>query len=112
MSVHEKAQDLATALKESSEFKNMKQAVQDIEANPEAKQMMEDFKVKQQELQQKMMAGEQPGEDEMKQMESQFQVINMNEDVKKIFDAERSFGAVMEDVNKIMSEALQGISKA
>lgn len=111
MSVHEKANDLANALKESSEFNDMKQAVQDIEANPEAKQMMEDFKVKQQELQQKMMSGEQPAEDEMKQMESQFEVINMNEDVKKIFDAERRFGAIMEDVNKIMSEALQGISK-
>lgn len=111
MSVHEKANDLANALKESSEFNDMKQAVQDIEANPEAKQMMEDFKVKQQELQQKMMSGQQPAEDEMKQMESQFEVINMNEDVKKIFDAERRFGAIMEDVNKIMSEALQGISK-
>jgi cell fate (sporulation/competence/biofilm development) regulator YlbF (YheA/YmcA/DUF963 family) len=74
--------------------------------------MLEDFKNRQQELQQKMMAGEQPNEEEMKQMESLYEVINMNEHISRMFEAERRFGAVMDDVNKIMSEALQGVSQS
>lgn len=112
MNVHDKAHELAKALKESSEFKAMKEAMEKIEANPDAKSMMDDFKSSQMELQQRMMTGQQPNEEEVKKIESQFEVINMNEHIKAMFDAEKQFGAVMDDVNKIMSEALQDLSKS
>lgn len=107
MSVQDKAHELATAMKESTEFVEFKEVSQQIEGEPEAKKMMEDFQALQSELQQKMMGGEQPSEEEMKKIESMYQVIQMNPTIAKMFDAEKQLSVVVEDVNKIISEALQ-----
>jgi cell fate (sporulation/competence/biofilm development) regulator YlbF (YheA/YmcA/DUF963 family) len=109
MNVYDKAHELARAFKESGEFKEVRQANDRVSADPDAKRMLEDFRGKQMELQQKMMTGEMPPKDEMEKMEKQFEVINMNTDIRKLFEAERRLSVVMEDIQKIIAEPLQDI---
>ena len=104
--VHDKAHELAKALQQSEEANTVEAAMKEIAADADTKRMFEDFRVRQAELQQKMMAGEMPAQDEMEKMEQMYQVITLNPSIAKLFDAERRLGQVIQDVNKIVSDSL------
>ena len=107
MTIHDKAHDLAKALKESNEVNEISSAMALIDADPESKRMLEDFRVKQMEIQQRMMSGDVPSQEEMENMEKLFQVISMNLNIRRLFDAEQRLSVIIEDVNKIISDSLQ-----
>lgn len=107
MTIHDKAHDLAKALKESNEVNEISSAMALIDADPESKRMLEDFRVKQMEIQQRMMSGDMPSQEEMENMEKLFQVISMNLNIRRLFDAEQRLSVIIEDVNKIISDSLQ-----
>lgn len=106
MNVYDKAHDLAKAIKESSEVADITNAMKLVEADPETKAMLDNFRQKQMELQQKMMTGEMPPQEEMEKMEKLFEVLNLNLGIRRLFDAERRLSVVIEDVNKIITESL------
>lgn len=106
MNVYDKAHDLAKAIKESSEVADITNAMKLVEAEPETKAMLDNFRNSQLELQQKMMTGEMPPQEEMEKMEKLFEVLNLNLGIRRLFDAERRLSVVIEDVNKIITESL------
>ncbi|SES92974.1 YlbF family regulator [Paenibacillus sp. NFR01] len=106
MNVIDKAHELARAIKESSEVADIAGAMRVIEADPESKAMLDNFRSKQIELQQQMMNGEMPPQEEMEKMEKLFEVLNLNLGIRRLFEAERRLSVVIEDVNKIITESL------
>lgn len=106
MNIYDKAHDLAKAIKESSEVEDIRNAMKLVDADPEAKAMLDNFRQGQMELQQRMMSGEMPPQEEMEKMEKLFEVLNMNLGIRRLFDAERRLSVVIEDVNKIITESL------
>lgn len=106
MNIYDKAHDLAKAIKESSEVEDIRNAMKLVEADPEAKAMLDNFRNGQLELQQRMMSGEMPPQEEMEKMEKLFEVLNLNLGIRRLFDAERRLSVVIEDVNKIITESL------
>lgn len=60
MNIYDKANDLAKALRESSEVEEITSAMKLIEADPDAKAMLDNFRDQQMELQQRMMSGDMP----------------------------------------------------
>jgi cell fate (sporulation/competence/biofilm development) regulator YlbF (YheA/YmcA/DUF963 family) len=111
MNVYDKAHELARALRESNELKELQLLNNQIQADADSKRMLDGFRHKQAELQQKMMSGEMPAPEEMQQMEKLYEVINMNPALRGIFDAERRLSVVMEDIHRIISEPLQEAMK-
>ncbi|MEW9698302.1 YlbF family regulator [Paenibacillus sp. SI8] len=111
MNVHDKAYDLARAIKESSEYKDMKDSRSKVEADPSSKTMLDDFRKRQTELQQKMMAGEMPPQDEMEQVQKLYEVLALNPNINRLFDAERRLSLVLEDVQRIIAEPLEAMLK-
>jgi len=107
MNVYDKAHELAKAIKESSEVEDITSAMKLVESDPESKLMLENFRKSQMELQQRMMSGEMPPQEEMEKMEKLFEVLNLNLGIRRLFEAERRLSIVIEDVNKIISESLQ-----
>ena len=83
MNIHDKAYELAAAIKESDEWK--------------AKQM---------ELQQKQLAGIEVSEAEITGWQKQFEITMMHTDVKKLMEAENRLSVILEDVQKILFEAI------
>jgi cell fate (sporulation/competence/biofilm development) regulator YlbF (YheA/YmcA/DUF963 family) len=106
MSIHDKAHELAKAIKESSEVSDIRNAMKVVETDPKAKAMLDNFRQGQMELQQRMMSGEMPPQEEMEKMEKLFEVLNLNLGIRRLFDAERRLSVVIEDVNKIITESL------
>lgn len=107
MNIYDKAHDLAKALKESSEVQEISSAMSLIEADPESKKMLEDFRQRQMEIQQRMMSGDMPSQEEMEKMEKLFDVLSLNLNIRRLFEAERRLSTIIEDVNKIISDSLQ-----
>ncbi|MCM3702984.1 YlbF family regulator [Paenibacillus macerans] len=107
MNIYDKAHDLAAALKDSPEVAEITAAMKLIEADPESQRMLDDFRVRQNVVQQRMMAGEMPAPEEMEQMEKQFEVLSLNLNIRRLFDAERRLSVIIQDVNKIITDSLQ-----
>lgn len=107
MNVHDKANELARALKESEEVQEITAAMKLVDADPDSKRMLEDFRRRQNEIQQRMMTGDMPAQEEMEQMEKSFEVLSLNLNIRRLFEAERRLSVVIEDVNKIIMESLQ-----
>lgn len=107
MNVHDKANELARALKESEEVQEITAAMKLVDADPDSKRMLEDFRRRQNEIQQRMMSGDMPAQEEMEQMEKSFEVLSLNLNIRRLFEAERRLSVVIEDVNKIIMESLQ-----
>lgn len=109
MNIYDKAHDLAKALKESKEVEEITSAMKLIETNPEAKKMLDDFRERQMEVQQRMMSGDMPAQEEMEKMEKLFEVLSLNLNIRRLFDAERRLSVIIEDVNKIIADSLQDL---
>lgn len=107
MNIYDKAHDLASALKESQEVADITSAMKLVDADPESKRMLDDFRVKQNEVQQRMMSGDMPSPEEMEQMEKLFEVLSLNLNIRRLFDAERRLSVIIQDVNKIITDSLQ-----
>ncbi|SMF76551.1 Cell fate regulator YlbF, YheA/YmcA/DUF963 family (controls sporulation, competence, biofilm development) [Paenibacillus uliginis N3/975] len=107
MNIYDKANDLARAMKESQEVQEITSAMKLIEADPESKQMLDSFRERQMEVQQRIMTGDMPSQEEMEKMEKLFEVLSLNLNIRRLFDAERRLSIIIEDVNKIISDSLQ-----
>lgn len=107
MNIHDKARELATAIKESQEVADIGAAMQLVEADPSSKAMLDNFRSGQLALQQRMMSGDMPPQEEMEKMEKQFELLNLNLGIRRLFEAEKRLSTVIEDVNKIITESLQ-----
>lgn len=106
MNIYDKAHDLAKAMKESQEVQEITAAMKLVEADPDSKRMLDDFRQRQMEMQQRMMSGDMPSQDEMEKMEKSFEVLSLNLNIRRLFDAERRLSIIIEDVNKIISDSL------
>ncbi|MBD2848264.1 YlbF family regulator [Paenibacillus sp. IB182496] len=109
MNLYDKAYDLAKALRDSEEVTDLRTAREAVEADGEAKKMMDDFRERQNGLQQLMMSGEEPSEDDMETMNKLYEVLSLNPLINRLFEAERRFTVIFDDVNKIIGEALKNV---
>jgi len=109
MNMYDKAYELAKALRESQEAQDLREARQAAEADAESRRMLDDFRQRQELLQQKMMGGEEPSQAEMDMMNNLYEVLSLNPHISRLFEAERRFSAVFDDVNRILTEALRQV---
>ncbi|RUT29520.1 YlbF family regulator [Paenibacillus zeisoli] len=107
MNIYDKAHELAQALKDSQEVQEITAAVKLIDADSDSKRMLDEFRNRQNELQQRMMSGDMPSPEEMENMEKQFEVLSLNLNIRRLFDAERRLSVIIQDVNKIIADSLQ-----
>ncbi len=104
--IYDKANELSSAIRDSKEVTDITAAMQLIEADPESKRMLDDFRARQIEVQQRMMSGDMPNPEEMEQMEKLFEVLNLNLNIRRLFDAEQRLSTIIEDINKIITDSL------
>jgi len=104
---YDKAHELARAIKDSDEYKAFLAAQQNVSADPEASRMLADFRQKQFELQMKQMSGQEVGQADMEQIQKLYETVQLHQEIRKVLEAERVLGQIMEDVNRIIAEPLQ-----
>ncbi|WP_411345815.1 YlbF family regulator [Paenibacillus sp. WLX1005] len=104
--IYDKANELSQSIRDSKEVADITAAMQLIDNDPESKRMLDDFRARQIEVQQRMMSGDMPNPEEMEQMEKLFEVLNLNLNIRRLFDAEQRLSTIIEDINKIITDSL------
>jgi cell fate (sporulation/competence/biofilm development) regulator YlbF (YheA/YmcA/DUF963 family) len=106
LNVYDKAYELKSALMDSMEVKEYKEAAEKIKANPTNKKMVEDFRNKQMEIQAIQFSGKQPEKEKLDQLEKLYNIISINSDINRFLQCEYKFSIILNDVTKIISEAV------
>ncbi len=106
MNVYDEAHGLARAIKESQEFKHYSELREKVEANESVNEMLKNFQQKQMELQAKAMMGEELGEEFQTTLQNLYGILAKDPLAAEYLQAEMQFSMMMNDVYKILGEAI------
>ena len=109
MQVYDTANRLAQEIKESEEYKAYKKLKNQIYANPEKKQKVEEFEKLRYDVQLMTYTGQEKNEEKNKKLEEMYATLVGNKEIKEYFDLEVKFNIMIADVNKIIAEAIKDV---
>lgn len=109
MKVYDEVNNLAKAIKESQEYLEYKEIRNELFADPDMKNKVEEFEKIRYEEQLLAMQGEEQTEEKMEKLKALYQILVQNEKVKEFFDKEVRFNVMMADVNKTIGEAIKDV---
>ena len=112
MAIKEKAHELAQEIINSSEYEEMKQAEQAVMNDDEASDLMEELESVQQRIQMAQMNGQEIDQQQQKKIQNLKARMQQNAKISDFLSAQQEFNEVMEDVNELISNALQGKEQA
>ena len=109
MNPHDAAHMLAKALKESADFKELKEAQAQLKNEETARKMLLDFRKMQLELQAQQLSGVEVAPEQEQKLEKLYEVINLNTLIKHFLQTEYRVAVLLRDVHKIIGEATEEI---
>ncbi len=104
MNVYDQAHQLATAIKESEEYKHYIASKKQVESNPQLDSAIKDFMSKQFELQAAQMMGQEANTDAFQQMQQLSAVLMQDPTAANYLQCQMRFSLMMADVYKILGE--------
>ena len=104
MNVYDQAHQLAKAIRESEEFKQLEKKKKQIEENPELDKAIKDFMGKQLELQTMQMMGQSVDESAFQQLQQLSVVLMQDPLAANYLQCQMRFTMMMSDVYKIVGE--------
>ncbi len=107
MYVYDKANELAKALSDSVEYKSYRAAKEKVDRNSSSKDMLNDFKKMQFELQAMQLSGQKPDEAGLNRLQSLYQVLILNPDIAEYLKAEFAFNQMFSDIYNIIGKAVE-----
>ncbi|RCW69653.1 YlbF family regulator [Saliterribacillus persicus] len=105
--VYDSAHDLEKALQESDEYKELKTAYDKVMQDETSKNMFDNFRNTQMELQQKQMQGEEITEEEVEQAKKVVELVQQHEDISKLMEQEQKVNALINEVSRIITKPLE-----
>ncbi|WP_106498114.1 YlbF family regulator [Lentibacillus sp. Marseille-P4043] len=105
--IYDSAYDLEKAIRESDEFKNLKEAYDAVMSDESAKQMFDNFRDTQMELQEKQMQGQDISEEEVEKARQVVELVQQHEDISKLMEQEQRLNMVINDVSRIITKPLE-----
>ncbi len=109
MNPYDAAHALAKALRESNEFKEIKEAQVNLKADRSALNMLTDFRKRQFDLQKQQLSGLEVADQQKEKIEKLFEVISLNTLVKNFMQAEYRVAVLLQDIQKAIGEATNEI---
>lgn len=106
MNVYDAAHQLAKALKTSEEYMNFKQLNEKIVKEPKLKEMLDDFRKKQLELQAIQMSGKELDQSHMEQIQKLYEALIKDPRAAEYLQGEMRFSQLMGDIYKLIGEAI------
>lgn len=107
--VYDAAYDMEKAIRNSNEFTELKNLYDQVNADPGAKGMFDNFRQLQMTLQQKQMTGQEIAPDEMEQAQKTVALVQQHETIAKLMEAEQRLSMVIADLNRIIMKPLEDL---
>lgn len=105
--IYDSAYDLEKAIRGSEEFQSLKTAYDAVMADESAKQMFDNFRNTQMELQEKQMQGQEISEEEVEKARQVVELVQQHEDISKLMEEEQRLNVVINDVSRIITKPLE-----
>ncbi len=113
MEIYDTANRLAEEIRNSEQYKKLKESKEKLFSNPEKKSLIEEFEKLKQEVQimeiKRENNAEIDEEDKKVKVAKLYNVLIENKDIKEYFDYEIEFSRLMTDVNKIIGDAIKDV---
>lgn len=104
---YDAAYDLEKAIRNSEEYTQLKKLYDDVNNDPSAKQMFDNFRNIQLELQQKQMQGQEISEEEVQQAQKTVELVQQHDKISKLMELEQRMSVMINEVNKIAMKPLE-----
>ncbi len=104
--VHDRAHELARALKNSQQYRRYRRAEAEIQDDDESLELIEKFRAKQMEYQAQQFMGEELDESAREELAGLRQVLEEKPEVREYLQAEVQLVQLLADVQEIVAEAV------
>lgn len=100
------ATELQKALHQSEAYIRLETIYNEINNDEATKNIFNNFRALQMKLEQKQMAGQSPTNEEVIEVQSGAKIVQENEKISKLMDAEQQMGKIIDEINKIFMKPL------
>jgi cell fate (sporulation/competence/biofilm development) regulator YlbF (YheA/YmcA/DUF963 family) len=107
VNLHDAAYALEKAIRQSDEYKQLQQMYHQVNADLAAKNMFDQFRQIQMNLQQKQMMGQEISEQEVQQAQSTVAVVQQNEKIAQLMQAEQRMSMIIGELNQLIMKPLE-----
>lgn len=101
------AQDLEKAIRQCEEYSLLEQAYKEVNADQSTKDLFENFRTIQMQLQQKQMMGQDISEEEVIQAQKSLALVQQNDKIVKLMEAEQQMSMSIAEMNQIIMKPLE-----
>lgn len=105
--VHDHAYDLEKALRESNEFKALKEVYERVMNDSSSKEMFENFRDTQIEIQEKQMQGQEITQEEIEKAQQVVELVQQHPDISALMEKEQQLNVVINDISQIITKPLE-----
>lgn len=105
--LQEQANQLEQALRESKEFQDLKQAYEAVMSDEIAKQMFENFRETQLNLQEKHMQGQDISEEEIEKARQIVETVQQHDAISKLMEEEQKLNNVINEISQTITKPLE-----
>jgi|SRR4051812_28244706 cell fate (sporulation/competence/biofilm development) regulator YlbF (YheA/YmcA/DUF963 family) len=109
VNLYDSAYALETAIRQSAEYIQLQQAYKEVNADPQAKQMFDQFRQIQMNLQQKQMMGQNISEQEIQQAQATVGLVQQNPKISHLMEAEQRMSMIIGELNKVIMKPLEDL---
>jgi cell fate (sporulation/competence/biofilm development) regulator YlbF (YheA/YmcA/DUF963 family) len=107
VNLYDAAYALEKAIRQSDEYKHLQQMYLEINADPAAKNMFDNFRQIQMSLQQKQMMGQEISEQEVQQAQATVGLVQQNEKIARLMQAEQRMSMIIGELNQVIMKPLE-----
>lgn len=107
VNIYDNANELSRQLRETQEYQGLEKAFQALKADSETFATFKKFQQAQADAQQKQMKGQQPSEDEIKNIQSLAKEVSGKKVVQDLMNQERQMDNMLQQLNKTITSPIQ-----
>ncbi|KGR79951.1 YlbF family regulator [Ureibacillus manganicus] len=109
INIYDDINKLESTLRQTPEFKTLKEAVELVRSDEESKKLFTNFRDIQMKLQEKQMNGEELLEDEYMYLQKTAQLAQQNPKILAMLEAEMAVSKIIEEINRIIVKPIQSM---
>jgi cell fate (sporulation/competence/biofilm development) regulator YlbF (YheA/YmcA/DUF963 family) len=107
--LYDLAYEMEKSIRNSAEYVELKKLYDAVNSDPAAKNMFENFRKIQMDLQQKQMMGMEITQEEVEQAQKTVALVQQHATIGKLMEAEQRMSMIIADLNRIILKPLEDL---
>ncbi|HIU64402.1 MAG TPA: YlbF family regulator [Candidatus Avacidaminococcus intestinavium] len=110
MNVYDAANELASGMRASQEYKRLAEAKQKLSSDPQAGEMVKDFMKQKQEIELEQLSGKTPAKEKIEQVQKVYELLCVNPVANDYVQAYIRFQLMINDVSKTIGDVVKEVA--